>query len=386
MLRKTRFIWARYLIPPLTVGVAHLLTTLLWPFLHANRSLLFITAVMVSATYGGLGPALLASALASLASAFFYLPPAYSLDIGLDDALRLIAFVIVAAFVSWLSAQQRRSKENLRQAHAQLEARVRDRTADLTAINAALRQEIAERQRAEERILAYQLRLRSLAAELSLTEERQRRRIATTLHDAIGHTLAVSVIRLRSLLASNPPEASSASLSEVCTLIEQSIQHTRSLTLELSPPILYELGLVPAVEWLVERLQKQHWLAISVKDHGEINPMDDEVRGLLFSAIRELLVNVIKHAHARSATVSIERLGDLVEVLVADDGQGFDSGRLASANAGFGIFNLRERLASMGGRLEVTSAPGQGCRVLLRVPLMLEGARLEELPVQEVPA
>jgi signal transduction histidine kinase len=361
----------RYLLPPLLVGAAHLLTRLLWPVMEGNLSLLFLTAVMVSALHGGLLAGLLASVLAGLTSAIFYYPPEHSVLIDFDDLLRTIAFVAVAIFVSWLSGARRRWEEALRESQAALERRVEERTAELRLANERLEGEVAERKRAESQIMAYQERLRSATAELSMSEERQRRQIAATLHDAVGHRLAVAVMKLRGLLdedvSGRAPE-----IVRACELIEQAIGHTRSLTLQLSPPVLYELGLEAAVEWLAEEVEAETGLAVTVEDDGLPKPTDDQVRSLVFSSVRELLVNVVKHARARTARVSIGRDGNHVRVTVADDGIGCDGGRAHAAapgSSGFGLFNIRERLSHLGGRFDLDAGTDGGCRATLVAPL-----------------
>ena len=382
----------RYASAVLSVGIASLLTYLLGLVMGGNLSLLFITAVMISAVYGGLGPGLLAGGLAAVASAFFFLPPRYSFDIAGDDVLRLVVFMFAAVLVSWLSGTRHEWEEALLRQQELLEQRVRERTADLTSANRELQEEIAERRKAEARILGYQDRLRSLAAELSTAEERQRRQIAAALHDAIGHRLAVAVMKLRGALngesAADDPAGdghatartavAAADVTRACELVEEAIEHTRSLTLELSPPILYELGLEPAVEWLAEKVQNEAGLAVTVDDDGRPKPTDEQVRPLLFSAIRELLINVVKHARAGSARVSLARDGDHIRVTVADDGVGCDAASApppAGAKSGFGLFNIRERLDHLGGRLELSPSRGAGCRVTLVAPLTARRAQ-----------
>jgi signal transduction histidine kinase len=362
----------RYVLPPVLVGLAHGLTRLMWPVMEGNLSLLFLTAVMVCALRGGLLAGLFASVLAGFTTAFFYYPPEYAVLIDFDDLLRLVVFIAVAIFVSWLSGSRRRYEEALRQSHVVLEQRVEERTTALREANRQLEEEVAERRRAEGQIIAYQDRLRSAGAELSLTEERQRRRIAATLHDAVGHRLAVAVIKLRNLW-SEEPEVRPKVAGHACDLVEQAIGHTRSLTLQLSPPILYELGLGPAVEWLAQQVQSETGLIVHVEDDGHPDPGDDQVRSLLFGAIRELLINVVKHAKAGSARVSLAVDHDRVRVEVADDGVGLDAARLRDVreSAGFGLFNIRERLEHLGGRFEVSSEPGRGFRVTLEAPRQL---------------
>jgi signal transduction histidine kinase len=169
-------------------------------------------------------------------------------------------------------------------------------------------------------------------------------------------------------------EGLSASLAEIRTLIEQSIQTTRSLTFELSPPTLHELGLVSTLEWLAEQMQGQHKISITVEGEKEKMPMSDEMRALLFHAVRELLVNVVKHAHARHVFITARRDAGTLTLTVADDGVGQDLENIKkhqSKNGGFGLFNIRERLMHFGGRMEIVSSPAQGTRVELIAPLEL---------------
>ncbi|MGA2500846.1 MAG: sensor histidine kinase, partial [Tepidisphaeraceae bacterium] len=218
-------------------------------------------------------------------------------------------------------------------------------------------------------ILAYQARLQSLAVELSRTEERERRQIAATLHDAIGHTLAFVLMKLRGTPGAPSEEGVPDQIEEACGLIESCIRQARSLTLELSPPILYEIGLEAAIEWLAERLQREHGLTARIHDDGQSKPLPEEFRAVFFSAARELLFNVVKHAKAKNVVIRLARSGDAYEVVIEDDGIGFDSNIQASRNPGFGLFSIRERISHLGGQFEVDSAPGRGCRVTLRIPL-----------------
>jgi signal transduction histidine kinase len=251
-----------------------------------------------------------------------------------------------------------------------LERRVAERTAALTVANRELQAEVAERTRAEAQILAYQGRLQSLAAELSASEERQRRQIAAALHDAIGHRLAVAVIMLRGLLEDGV-DGHAPQVTRACELVEESIGHTRSLTLQLSPPILYELGLEPALEWLAEQVRAESGLAVEVDGDGQVDPAGEEARALVFNCVRELLVNVVKHARARTARVTLTRQGRYARVTVADDGVGCDGAKAQSvaSSSGFGLFNVRERLAHLGGSFDLVSGPGNGCHVTLVAPL-----------------
>jgi len=230
--------------------------------------------------------------------------------------------------------------------------------------------DVTERKRADERVLTYQEQLRSLAAELSVSEERERRRIATELHDHISQTLAITKIKLGMAQKITSPSDWVGSLNEIGELIDQAIQYTRSLTFELSPPILYELGLEAAVEWLTEQIQEKHGIQIDFEDDRQPKPMNEEIRLTLFKATRELLINIVKHAQASKAKVSIWREDISIRIRVEDDGVGFSTSedKQLGKTTEFGLFNIRERIKYLGGEIEVESEPGRGTRVTLSAP------------------
>jgi signal transduction histidine kinase len=232
--------------------------------------------------------------------------------------------------------------------------------------------DITDRKKAEEDICTYQGQLQSLASELSLTEERERRRLATDLHDHIGQALALSKIKLGLLQKIIKVEDHARPLGEVRELIEKMIQDTRSLTFELSLPVLYELGFEAAVEWYAKHVRSQHGIKVEVQKDMLPIPMDDEFKVLLFRSVRELMINIVKHAQAHNARVTIRRDGDEVNIEVEDDGVGIKDvlrdPRLKS-NGGFGLFSIRERLHYLGGRVQVDSEHNRGTRITLMVPL-----------------
>lgn len=168
-------------------------------------------------------------------------------------------------------------------------------------------EDVTEARQAEEKIRSYQDKLQSLASELSLSEERERRTLAGMLHDHTGQMLCMAKIKLEEM-ENAVPEGSLQSLKEIQGMIEKSINYTRSLIYELSPPILYDVGFEAAVEWLAEDLRRQHQLPIIVSGDGQADQLDHEVRHFLFRAVRELLFNVIKHARATRVEVKIERI------------------------------------------------------------------------------
>ncbi len=247
-----------------------------------------------------------------------------------------------------------------------------------------LNREIYERKKAEDRVAVYQENLRSLASQLTLAEERERRRLAVDLHDRIGHALALANIKLGELQKALPgqfPGFPVGELEKTGSLIEQAISDTQSLTFKISSPILYELGLEAALEQLTEQVQEEHGISARFVSDREAKPLDDDVRVLLFQAVNELLVNVVKHAQARNLKVSVWRAGADLKVEVDDDGGGFQPAALTAprqGRGGFGLFSIRERLRPFGGWLRVRSAPGEGARITLTVPL--KGPISESLP------
>ena len=188
------------------------------------------------------------------------------------------------------------------------------------------------------------------------------------MHDQIGQTLALTRIKLGELSESVPDGL----LNSVINLVNQTIQSTRSITVELSPPVLHEVGFEGALEWLTGRLIEEHGIAAEFLDDKSDKPLSEDVRIVLFQAVSELLHNIVKHARASHVQVSIGLSDDKFEIEVSDDGIGFDTAEAASRtgkSGGFGLFNIRERLRYLGGTLKIVSQTGKGTRVILAAPI-----------------
>jgi len=249
---------------------------------------------------------------------------------------------------------------------------VKDAQGNVTGILGIFRDITAHRQ-AQRKLLDYQRRLRDLASEMSLTEERERRRIAIELHDQVTQNLILFKINIGSLREKKLPPELIKPLDEIYEHLDQIIHDMRSLTFDLGSPTLYELGLGAAVrEWLNEEVQQKYGLKTQFKDDGQPKPLDDDVCGLLYRAVRELLINVVKHAKARHVKVSLCKNNSNICVKVADDGVGFapySEGLGSGKTGGFGLFSIRERLSYFGGSVEIDSKPRHGTRVTLVAPL-----------------
>lgn len=231
--------------------------------------------------------------------------------------------------------------------------------------------DVTERIEADAERHIYEEKLRSLSAELTATEERERRELATELHDQIGQTLALAKIKLGGLREA-APAGLRAQVSEIRDLVDQAVQSSRSLTMELGATVLHELGLEAALAGLAEETQKRYGISCAFVDDKQPKPLADQTKVALFRAVRELLMNVVKHAAAKRVEVSIEQLGSHLRIRVHDDGVGFvvpTEGFHAKREGGFGLFSIQERLARLGGELRLISTPGAGTTATLETPL-----------------
>ena len=235
--------------------------------------------------------------------------------------------------------------------------------------------EVTDRKEAEKKLMAYQNDLRSLASKLMTTEESQRRQIAADLHDNVSQALSLTINQLRKLRKSMSP-ADKTALDETCRTIEKTIQNVQELTFDLASPTLYKIGLEAAIsELLNEQLRNRYGLTCILSDDKKEKPLDDDTRVLLYRAVRELLINVIKHARATRVEVDIQRKNGTIQIIISDDGIGFDTKEVESSirrRGGFGLFNIRERIDYIGGSFKIYSKPGKGSRFVLTAPMKTE--------------
>jgi PAS domain S-box-containing protein len=245
--------------------------------------------------------------------------------------------------------------------------------------------DITERKEAEEALILRGQQLRQLAAELTKAEDRERRRIARDLHDGVGQYLAVVRLRLSRLGQEAPPEHRET-VDYLLELLSQAIADTRSLTAQLSPTLLYEVGLGAALEWLGEEARRRYGLEVEVAGDDEGSPLDDEIKAFLFRACSELILNVAKHAGASRAWVALECSRGRASLVVQDDGRGLDPAAVAqNRRGGLGLFSLRERAEFLGGGFAVERRAGGGTRTRLEVPFTAPAGR-EEVRREEHPA
>ena len=219
--------------------------------------------------------------------------------------------------------------------------------------------------------------LRALATELVQTEQRERQRLARVLHDHLQQLLVAAKFSI-GLLGRN--ESVKEACAQVTDVLDQAIQASRSLTAELSPPVLQEKGLSAGLRWLARNMKEKHGLEVNVDTTPIGTPLVQHIRAFLFESVREFLFNIVKHSGVDSARVLCKRNGDELLVRVEDEGSGFDVSRLevaGEAGAGFGLFSIRERASYLGGRLVVESTPGAGSRFSLYMPMAVATAAVQ---------
>lgn len=228
-----------------------------------------------------------------------------------------------------------------------------------------------------------QERLRALATDLNLAEHRIRKQLATDLHDYLAQLLVLSRIKLGQAKLEEVTPAAAQAMTEVQEVMDQALAYTRTLVAQLSPPILNEFGLLMALRWLADRMQRELTVVLSLETMTESLPLSEEQSVLLFQSVRELLMNIVKHAGTNEAMIKVVQSVGALAITVSDRGAGCD---LVAAETGFetgfGLFSIRERMKALGGSFEVTSMPGEGTVATLTLPLERQNSAVAE-PVDE---
>jgi len=220
----------------------------------------------------------------------------------------------------------------------------------------ALRAEQAsEREKAE-----YVARLEALSAQLLQTEQAERTRIGELLHDEVGQTLYACRLQLERAQSRTREPALAALLAEAHTLAGDAMASTRELTARMSPPILHDLGLGEAVEWLLSRTEQRFGVQTRFVADDAWQRIDRALHEPVFQSVSELVANAVKHARAEVLEVAAVQRGPLIEVRVSDDGGGFAPG--VRPAQGFGLFSIERRMARIGARLAIESGATRGAR------------------------
>ena len=279
-----------------------------------------------------------------------------------------------------LAMQRIETQKDLRNANEFLEQKVRDRTITLANTVDTLEEEVERRSQVEAELMLANTQLadradqlRALSAELTMAEQRERKRLAKVLHDGLQQHLAVAKLQLGGISDCPNKDELKKSVKEIESLLAESIKMSRSLSAELSPPVLFESGLKAGLEWLARWMRDKHQLHVDL-DVEYVADLPADMNVLLFESIRELLFNIVKHAATSRAQVRLESANEkgVLRITVNDKGVGFDAGQMkpigGSHGGGFGLFSIRERIGLIGGTFELRSALGQGSRFILTVP------------------
>lgn len=212
--------------------------------------------------------------------------------------------------------------------------------------------------------------IRHLASELTLAEQRERRRIAQILHDDVQQMLVAHQLTLNMLTGDIDGEAQQQ-LREAEAFVGEIVDHTRSLSAELAPPAVRSGHLHDGLSWLASHMEDRYQLHVDVDVDEHAGHSEPELRALIVYFVRELLFNVVKHAQVDHARVRARVCGDRLVVEVEDDGHGFDAGTVLGVGVipdSFGLYSIRERLELFGGEFDVRSAPGHGTEVVMTIP------------------
>ncbi|QNN24159.1 response regulator [Planctomycetales bacterium ZRK34] len=281
----------------------------------------------------------------------------------------MTAFAVATTIASHLALTQYQSRRTLQE--------LKDRLQDA---NDTLESRVTERTTALQRHRGH---LRALAQQLTLTEQRERRRLAAEMHDYLAQMLVVARMHLSSTRDQLPAEADATSLEQAMDVISESLAYTRTVMARLSPAVLFDHGLVPALQWLTTQdhgRQLQVELTTGV-DHVDM-PEDHAI--LLYQATRELLHNVAKHADVDTARIELDLDADTRSLCISviDAGAGFNAEQWLhnppNVMAGFGLFNIRERLEVLEGSLDIHSTPGEGTIATIHMPLPSESPPIQE--------
>ena len=235
-----------------------------------------------------------------------------------------------------------------------------------------IEEDISARKLADKKVDDYQLRLKSLASQLVLVEEQERRHIAADLHDDVGQKLVISHLHLEAVIKATDDPGLKEQLDEISDMLLETTRGTRQLIFELSSPTVSDFGLGAAIkEWADNLLKKSHDIDFELIDKTTDVDIEQNLRAILFRNVRELLTNSLKYARANKVVVTLDRVDNHILVTVQDNGIGFNPSQVmnpVNSEGGFGLFSVQERMSDFGGELEILSAPHQGCTMIMSAP------------------
>ena len=238
--------------------------------------------------------------------------------------------------------------------------------------------DITKRKKRENDEKVFQQKIRN---EVALAEERERRRIAQDIHDNLGQSLAIAKMKIQKVDTSLTTDSGKpvTDIKEIAHMLDQMIGQTRTLTFDLYPPMLDELGLIQTIEWYAESFASKTGLKINLIKTGKSGTLSSLASVYLFRAVKEILNNVFKHAEAQEVILAIHGSESRLRIVVDDDGSGFDLDsvhKMPMSTSGIGFVNIRQWVSDMDGSFFIESTPGHGTRAVIEVPVQQAGHSL----------
>jgi signal transduction histidine kinase/PAS domain-containing protein len=278
-----------------------------------------------------------------------------------------------------LAMQRIRNQNALKEANTELEHKVRERTIALAHMVDTLEEEIELRKQAEDqlKLANRQLtdranQLRTLAGELTMVEQRERKRLAKVLHDGLQQHMVIAKFNLNGISRKITDHDLKDKVLKIESIIGEGIQMSRSLSADLTPTVLHKGDLTAGLKWIERWMKDKHNFGVDLSIESKTD-FPEDVNILVFESLRELLFNAVKHSGVSGAKVDLQQLDGIgIRIRVSDNGVGFDARSQASLSAygggGLGLFSIHERIGLIGGNFEIDSTPGKGSCFTMTVP------------------
>ena len=352
----------RYGVAILTAIVALILRGLFSPILGTHDAYhMAWAAVVFAAWYCGVGPAIVTALISAVGVWYWFLPPGHSFAVEdpTVQATGTAVFLILSAFIIALAEANRRSKVRSEieiRERTQTEQRLRARERELEALHSALADRVEERTTELNAAIAG---LRQLSARLLQAQDDERRRLARELHDSVGQLLAAIAMNIQTVRSTSLEPVAAAAAAENVELVAQISGEIRTMSHLLHPPLLDEVGLASALRWYIDEFSARSKIAVNLEIAGDFGRLSNDMEIAIFRIVQECLTNVHRHSNSETGEVRLVRDAERVWVEVRDAGKGIPPEKQwalsSSQRGGVGFRGMRERIQQLGGRLEVQS-------------------------------